>query len=259
MHESHLKISVITVCYNSSITLEKALQSVCDQDWPHIEHIVIDGGSKDGTAEILDKFRSRLACVVSEPDNGIYDAMNKGIWRATGDVICFLNSDDLYADTNVLSRVAKQMHQREVDAVFGDVAFFNEREPTRTIRHYRSGSFHPRRLAWGWMPAHPAFFMKKSFYQQLGGFKIKYQIAGDFEFISRAFTTFPIRYQHMPEVLVRMQMGGASTASGFLGRILHNKELLMACRENGIRSNLLKLLLRYPLKLKECFQFPSKK
>lgn len=255
MLESHLKISVITVCYNSAKTLERALQSVLDQDWPHIEHIVIDGGSMDGTAEILDKFRSSLACVVSEPDAGIYDAMNKGIWRATGDVVCFLNSDDLYADANVLSRVAKYMHQGNLDALFGDVVFFNESEPAQTFRYYRSGYFHPRRLAWGWMPAHPAFFLKKDFYQKLGGFKTQYRIAGDFEFISRAFTTLPIRYKHMPEVLVRMQMGGVSTASGFLGRIRHNKELLMACRENGIRSNLFKLLLRYPLKLREFFQF----
>ena len=255
MLESHLKISVITVCYNSAKTLERALQSVLDQDWSHIEHIVIDGGSMDGTAEILDKFRSSLAYAVSEPDNGIYDAMNKGIRRATGDVICFLNSDDLYADANVLSRVAKYMYQGNLDALFGDVVFFNESEPTQTFRYYRSGYFHPRRLAWGWMPAHPAFFLKKDCYQKLGGFKTQYRIAGDFEFISRAFTTLPIRYKHMPEVLVRMQMGGVSTASGFLGRIRHNKELLMACRENGIRSNLFKLLLRYPLKLREFFQF----
>lgn len=233
------------------MTLAHALQSVADQDWLHIEHIVIDGGSKDGTAEILDQFRSSLACVVSEPDAGIYDAMNKGIWHATGDVICFLNSDDLYADDNVLSRVAKYMHQGNFDAIFGDVTFFSENDPRRIIRHYRSGYFHPQRLAWGWMPAHPSLFIRREIYEQLGGFKPNYQIAGDFEFIARMFTSCQLHYRHIPEVLVKMQAGGISTASGFRGRILHNKELVRACRENNISTNFFKVLLRYPVKLLE--------
>lgn len=251
MIESRLKITVVTVCYNSAKTLAKALQSVGDQDWPHVEHIVIDGGSKDGSPEILDRFRSGLACVVSEPDNGIYDAMNKGIQRATGDIVCFLNSDDQYADNSVLTRVAAHIRQRNLDVLFGDIAFFNEHDPDRIVRYYRSGSFHPKRLAWGWMPAHPAFFMKREIYQRLGGFKPDYRIAGDFELIARAFTLFQLRYEHTPEILVNMQTGGASTASGLKGRILHNKELLRACRENDISTNVFKILSRYPLKLRE--------
>lgn len=251
MIESRLKITVVTVCYNSAKTLAKALQSVRDQDWLNVEHIVIDGGSKDGSSEILDRFHSGLACVVSEPDNGIYDAMNKGIQRATGDIVCFLNSDDQYADNGVLTRVAAHIQQRNLDVLFGDIAFFNEHDPDRVVRYYRSGSFHPKRLAWGWMPAHPAFFMKREIYQRLGGFRPDYRIAGDFELIARAFTLFQLRYEHMPEVLVNMQMGGASTASGFKGRILHNKELLRACRENDISTNVFKILSRYPLKLRE--------
>lgn len=251
MHESHPKISVVTVCYNSANTLAKALESVRDQNWPHVEHIVIDGGSKDGTSKILDDFRSSLDCVVSEPDKGIYDAMNKGIQRATGDIICFLNSDDQYADKTVLSRVATRMQECKLDAVFGDIAFFNESDPNRTVRYYRSASFQPNRLAWGWMPAHPSLFMKREIYQRLGGFKADYRIAGDFEFIARAFTTSNLRYEYLPEILVKMQTGGASTASGFKGRILHNKELLRACRENGIATNIFKILSRYPKKLLE--------
>lgn len=246
-----MKITVITVCFNSARTIATTLHSLATQTHQEIEHIIIDGGSTDGTLDCIAKHGKSLACLISEPDEGIYDAMNKGIYKSSGDIICFLNSDDHYADKNVLSRVSKYMQEGNLDALFGDVVFFNESKPMQTFRYYRSGSFHPRRLAWGWMPAHPAFFMKKEFYQELGGFKIKYRIAGDFEFISRAFTTFPIRYKHVPEVLVRMRMGGKSTESGFFGRIQHNKELLMACRENGIRSNLFKLLLRYPLKLSE--------
>lgn len=246
-----MKISVITVCYNSAKTLAKALQSVRDQNWTDVEHIVIDGGSKDGTSEILDSFRSGLACVVSEPDNGIYDAMNKGIQRATGNIVCFLNSDDQYADNAVLSRVATRMQECKLDALFGDIAFFSEGDSNRTVRYYRSASFQPNRLAWGWMPAHPSLFMKREIYERLGGFKADYRIAGDFEFIARAFTTSQLRYKYLPEVLVKMQTGGASTASGFKGRILHNKELLRACRENGIATNVFKILSRYPKKLLE--------
>lgn len=251
MQGSHLKISVVTVCYNSGKTLAKALQSVRDQDWPNVEHIVIDGGSTDNTTKILAQFKSSLACVVSQPDDGIYDAMNKGICRATGDIICFLNSDDEYADTDVLARVANRMQDSNLDALFGDIAFFKDGRSDQIVRYYRSASFHPNRLAWGWMPAHPALFMKREIYQKLGGFKKNFTIAGDFEFIARAFSSFALRYEYMPGVLVKMQMGGASTASGFRGRIRHNKELIRACRENGIATNLFKLLSRYPLKLHE--------
>lgn len=249
MHEDYLKISVVTVCYNSAKTLAKTLQSVCDQSWPHVEHIVIDGGSKDATSEILGRFHSRLAYVVSEPDRGIYDAMNKGIQRATGDIICFLNSDDHYADNAVLSRVATRMQEGGFDAVFGDITFFEASNPDRTIRHYSSASFRPSSLAWGWMPAHPALFIKREIYQQLGRFNPDYRIAGDFEFIARAMTTYPLRYKYIPEIMVKMQTGGVSTNSGFKGRILHNQELLRACRENGIETNIFKILLRYPKKL----------
>ncbi len=246
-----MKISVITVCYNSAKSIAKAIESVSDQDWPLVEHIVIDGGSSDRTLDILDAFRLSLACVVSEPDKGIYDAMNKGIQRATGDIVCFLNSDDHYADGTVLSRVARRIQDGKLDALFGDITFFCESDPGKTIRYYRSHGFHPNRLAWGWMPAHPSLFMKREIYQRSGGFKPEFRIAGDFEFIARVFTTQQLRYEYLPEVLVKMQTGGASTSSGFKGRILHNTELLRACRENGIKTNIFKLLLRYAKKITE--------
>lgn len=246
-----LKISVITVCYNSAKTLAKTLQSVHDQDWPYVEHIVIDGGSQDNTLQILDQFSPGLSCVVSEPDNGIYDAMNKGVYHATGDVICFLNSDDHYAHSRVLSKVATNMRNSSLDALFGDVVFFEEGNPDRIIRRYRSGFFHPKHLAWGWIPAHPAFFLKRHFYSGSETFKQDYRIAGDFEFIARVFTRFVMDYKHIPEVMVKMQTGGVSTASGLRGRILHNRELLRACHENEISTNIFKILSRYPLKLRE--------
>lgn len=246
-------ISVITVCYNSAATLAQALQSVADQDWPKVEHILIDGASTDDTAKIIERFRPRLAQVLSEPDKGIYDAMNKGLDRAEGDIICFLNADDQYASNHVLSRVAAQIREHQLDALMGDVGFFHENEPTRMVRRYRSNRFHPGRLAWGWMPAHPALFLSRAVVQRVGHFKTDYRIAGDFEFIVRAFHGYSLLYHHLPEVLVRMQTGGVSTG-GWRAKIRLNREVLRACRENGLHTNIFMILSKYPAKLLELFQ-----
>lgn len=250
MIPSPMKVSVITVCFNSASTLERALQSVVDQDWPDVEHIVIDGASTDSTMEILQRFRPHLAHLVSEPDKGVYDAMNKGLDRASGDIICFLNSDDEYASSQVLSLIATQMREHKLDALMGDVGFFYKKNPMRMVRRYRSDRFTPARLSWGWMPAHPALFLHKNVVQRVGRFKTDYRIAGDFEFIIRAFHGHTLRYRHLPEVLVRMQVGGAST-SGWRAKILLNQEVLRACRENRLDTNMLKILSKYPMKLLE--------
>jgi glycosyltransferase involved in cell wall biosynthesis len=249
-----LSFSVITVCYNSAETLGRALRSVAQQDWPNVEHIVIDGGSKDATPEVLEASKACLSQVVSEPDRGIYDAMNKGIDLATGDVICFLNADDYYDSTQVLSKVAAAMQQEHLDAVLGDVGFFRKDNINRLVRHYRSGRFTPKRLAWGWMPAHPALFMRKEVFKRIGHFKIDYQIAADYEYVVRAFCgQTPLSYKHLPEVLVRMQMGGVST-KGIGATIRLNQEIIRACRENGVSTNYFKILVKYPLKLLEFFR-----
>lgn len=243
-------ISVITVCFNSASTLAETLQSVADQTWPHIEHIVIDGGSRDDTPAILDRYREHLAHVVSEPDNGIYDAMNKGLALCQGDIVCFLNADDHYATTQVLTQAAQLMSEHRLDVLMGDVAFFHPGKPDKVVRRYRSDRFRPDLLACGWMPAHPALFMRRAVVNRVGQFKTSYRIAGDFDFIVRAFTDKNLRYRHLPEVLVNMRTGGASTA-GLRAKLLLNREVLRACRENGIRTNMLKILSKYPAKLLE--------
>lgn len=243
-------ISVITVCFNSRSTIERCIQSVIDQDWPHIEHIVIDGGSGDGTGLTLERFSAHLAYWVSEPDKGIYDAMNKGLARATGDVVCFLNADDCYADSTALRAVAHEMHHHRLDALVADVGFFRANAPLRMIRRYRSDRFSPERLAWGWMPAHPGFFLRRDVAQRVGSFKTNYRIAGDYEFVVRAFHGQKLRYRHLPRVLVHMQSGGASN-NGWRSRILLNQEVLRACRENGLKTNMIKILSKYPAKLLE--------
>ncbi len=247
---NHLKITVITVCFNSATTLERTLNSVITQDWPNVEYIVIDGASTDGSVEILKCFKPKLAHLVSEPDEGIYDAMNKGLKYASGDIICFLNADDQYASSTVLSKVAAQMLEYGLDAVLGDVSFFRQANPERIVRRYRSDRFRPERLASGWMPAHPALFCSRALVQRVGQFKTDYRIAGDYEFIVRAFYGHEVRYRHVPEVLVKMQMGGVST-SGFGAKLRLNREVLRACRENGIRTNIIKILSKYPAKILE--------
>ena len=245
-----MKVSVITVCYNSAKTLERTLKSVADQDWPNVEHIVIDGSSFDGTMKILEAYKQKLAYVISEPDLGIYDAMNKGLHVASGDVIAFLNADDLYASSKVLSQVVNKMMEQKLDALMGDVGIFNENTPNRLVRRYRSNQFTPERLAWGWMPAHPALFLRKEVVNRVGKFKTDYAIAGDFEFIVRVFYDQNINYQHLSEILVLMQNGGVS-AAGLKAKVVLNKEVLRACLENGLQTNMIKILSKYPAKLLE--------
>ena len=249
-----MKISVITVTFNSASTIARTLQSVAQQSYPDVEQIVVDGGSTDGTCELVRALGIPGTRLVSEPDKGIYDAMNKGLALATGDVVGFLNSDDSYAAADVLAKVAQWIQsQGGQDAVFGDVAFFDPGQPNRMLRHYRSRRFRPARLAWGWMPAHPAMFILRSVYGQVGNFRTDYRIAGDYEWIARAFRTRCMRYRHLPEVLVHMQMGGVSTG-GWRNTLLLNQEVLRACRDNGIDTNWLKILSKYPAKLLEFIQ-----
>lgn len=245
-----MKISVITVCYNSHATIAGAIQSVVDQQLPEVEHIVIDGGSTDGTLAILERFRPHLAVLVSEPDNGIYDAMNKGLALATGDVVCFLNADDVYADATVLAEVAQQMCAHQLDALLADVGFFNAGDPTRMTRRYRSDRFSPEQLAWGWMPAHPGLFLTRDVVQRVGKFKTDYRIAGDYEYVVRTFHRQNLHYKHLPRILVNMQAGGVSNSS-WRNRLLLNREVVRACNENGINTNLFKILVKYPFKLFE--------
>jgi glycosyltransferase involved in cell wall biosynthesis len=252
MTSSPLSVSVITVCYSGAKTIEACIQSVIMQDLPNIQHIVIDGASTDNTLEILKKYQHHISNLVSEPDKGIYDAMNKGIKLARGDIICFLNADDQYANEHVLSTVVKHIQQYELDALLGDVVFFNSKDSDKIIRRYRSDRFSPSKLAWGWMPSHPAIFLKKNIMDQVGYFKTDYRIAGDYEYVVRAFYNKNIKYRHLSEVMVRMQIGGVSSEN-WRSRWLLNKEVLRACRENGVSTNIFKILSKYPLKLLELF------
>jgi len=247
-----MKISVITVCFNSQSTIQNAIDSVAGQTWPTIEHIVIDGASRDGTVAIIQRNLNKIAHFVSEPDSGVYQAMNKGLNLATGDVIAFLNSDDIFSNAQVLESVVRTMQDQGLDALYGNVEYFNPNAPGKTIRTYDSGRFSPERIAWGWMPAHPALFVRSAVYERYGYFREDYRIAGDYEFVARIFKDGQLKSVHLDQVLVRMQTGGLSTA-GWGATYLLNKEILRACRQNDIPSNWLMVLSKYFFKLKEVF------
>jgi glycosyltransferase involved in cell wall biosynthesis len=245
-----MKISIITVCYNSAATLGDTLDSVAAQTHPAVEHIVVDGASRDSTQEVMSRHGRHVARFVSEPDHGIYHAMNKGLTLATGEVIAFLNADDVYPETGVLARVAEAMARDDLDALFGDADFISAKNPRRIVRRYRSNNFSPDRIGWGWMPAHPTLFLRRHVFKRKGLFRTDYRIAGDFELVARIFRDDNLRYCYLPEVLVRMRTGGISTG-GWRNTLLLNREVLRACRANGIHTNAFKIMSKYPAKLIE--------
>jgi glycosyltransferase involved in cell wall biosynthesis len=245
-----MKISIITVAFNAASTIADTLRSVASQTHPDIEHIVVDGASTDGTLEIIACQGSHIAKLISEPDHGIYDAMNKGLRLAKGEIIGFLNADDIYMDERVLERVTGIMARNDLDVLFGDVEFVSPARPSRLVRRYRSDHFRPERIAWGWMPAHPSLFLRRRVYERFGTFRTDFRIAGDFEFVARIFRGGTLNYRYVPEVWVRMRTGGISTG-GLRNTLLLNREVLRACRENGISTNFLKILSKYPAKLYE--------
>lgn len=228
-----MKISVVTAAFNAVSTIDQALRSVENQVDANVEHIVVDGASSDGTLAILLARRNSISVLVSEADGGIYDALNKGIALATGDVVGFLHSDDLYAHDRVLARIAALFEDREVDAVYGDLEYVQRRRPDRVIRQWRSGRFSPRALSTGWMPPHPTLYVRRELYTRLGGFDTAYRIASDYEFMLRLLSDRSVRVVYLPEVLVRMRIGGASNRS--LGNMLRkSREDYRALRSHRV-------------------------
>ena len=228
-----MKISVITACFNSQKTIAEAIESLKRQSWPFIEHLVIDGASQDASVAIASKTLGDGDVLISEPDRGIFDALNKGLQRASGDVIGFLNSDDLFAHDNVLRRVAACFNDPNVGAVYGDLQYVDADDTERVIRYWKSGTFSRRKLQRGWMPPHPSFFMRREFYEDLGGFDPAYRISGDYDSLLRYLSSEMFSVVYLPEVLVKMRVGGAS--NGSLKAILRkSSEDIKAMRNNGV-------------------------
>ena len=249
-----MKISLITVTYNSGKTLSTTLESVLAQTHPNIEYIIVDGASKDHTVDIIKEYEPRFKGAlkwVSEPDKGLYDAMNKGIRMATGDVIGILNSDDFFTSNDILHQVADAFEtHKELDAVYGDVHFVNPDNLETCVRYYSSKVFKRSLMKLGFIPAHPSFYLKKERFEQFGLYKTDYKIAADFEFLLRVIYIGNIHTHYLPLDMVTMRTGGAST-SGFESHKRIMKEHLRAFRENGISNNALMLSMRYPYKIWE--------
>lgn len=239
-----LKISVITVVLNSQKTIETTINSVLEQNYPNLEYIIIDGGSTDGTKEIIEKYGERISRFVSEIDKGIYDALNKGIKMATGDIVGVLNSDDFYANNNVLKTIANEFRTYNVDSFFADVRFVSDLNLTKTIRYISGKSFKLFKLRFGFMPPHPTLYIKRKYFEEYGYYKTDYKIASDFELIIRFFFINKISYRYIPKELVKMRYGGKSTKSISSNYII-NREIVKGCRENGIYTNMFLLLFKY--------------
>ena len=247
-----MKISIVTVCFNSADTIESTLQSVACQTYSRIEHIIVDGGSSDGTLEIINSFPHVSSCI-SESDSGIYDAMNKGLALATGDVVCILNSDDFYPNDNVIEEVAQIFESNsEVAIVLGSVDYVDPADLTRPVRFYSSFNFELWKLRFGICAAHPGAFIKLSAYEAVGNYKLGYKISADFEWFVRALLVHRLSYVKLNKYLVRMREGGVST-SGIKSYWVSSNELLRALRDNGIYSNIIFILCRLPVKFYQKF------
>ncbi|MEJ7737965.1 MAG: glycosyltransferase family 2 protein [Chitinophagaceae bacterium] len=238
-----LQISVVTVTFNSESTLADTLRSVASQDYAEVEHILVDGGSIDGTVDIIKSF-PHVKKWVSEQDRGLYDAINKGIQMARGDVVGILNSDDFFPDNQVLSSIAQTFLDHPVEAVYGDIAFVKPTNLKKIIRLYRSAAFSPRKFAFGYMPAHPSFYVKRDVYKRFGLYKLDYKIAADYELLMRFLYRNHLSCRYIDKILVYMRTGGVSNKSIF-SRYILNKEIIQACRENGVNTNMAILSIKY--------------
>ena len=247
-----MKVSVITAVYNNKHYIEGCIKSVLCQNLPHLEYIIIDGGSTDGTLDIIKDYEGRISKWVSEPDNGIYDALNKGIGMATGDIIGFLHADDMYADKTVIENVVHVMSQKKCDSCYGDLVYVDKDNTDRTIRYWRSGEFSPDLLRKGWMPPHPTFFVRHEVYEKCGVFDTSFKIAADYELMLRFLGKHRISTCYIHEVLIKMRIGGASNRS--ISNILRkSSEDLRAMKMHNI-GGLLTLLRKNLSKLPQFFK-----
>lgn len=228
-----MKISIVTAVINRVGTIVETMASVHSQTYPCVEHIIQDGGSKDGTLEQMQRYANKSTRLVSEPDDGIYDAINRGIRRANGDVIGLMHSDDLFADCDVLAKVAKAFEDPGIDGTYGDLQYVAHDDTNRIVRHWKSGSYKHSQLKRGWMPPHPTLYLRRDVFERHGMYDISFGIAADYDAILRYLAIGKINLAYIPEVLVKMRLGGESNRS--LERILRkSSEDLRAIRKNGV-------------------------
>ncbi|MBU4445801.1 glycosyltransferase [bacterium] len=239
-----IKVSIITPSYNSENTIEDTIQSILCQKYKYIEHIIIDGGSTDGTLDIIKEYRDRVAYWISEPDDGIYDAMNKGIKAATGEIVGILNSDDIYADNSVIEEVVNIISIGNTDTCYGDLMYVDKDNTKKVIRQWKSGNFSKEKFKLGWAPPHPTFFVRRSIYEKYGYFKnSNFPIAADYELMLRFLYKIGCSTEYIPKVLVKMRTGGRSRPS-LTNTINSNIECYRAWKINDLNPNPITFILK---------------
>lgn len=249
-----MKVSIITVVFNNRKTIKDTIVSVLSQSYQDIEYIIIDGASNDGTFDIINEFKDNVSKVVSEPDRGIYDAMNKGLRLASGDIIGILNGDDTYRDSDVVLNVVKEFHMSNADAVYGDLDYVDFDDISKVKRKWRSGRYKKNSFLWGWVPPHPSFFVSRKVYEKYGLFREDIPISADYEIMLRFIHRFQISVSYLPKVLVKMRQGGVSSAN-LRNRLAGNKEHYYAWRINGLDPYFFTIRLKPLRKIGQFFVF----
>jgi len=247
-----MKVSIITAVFNAKDTVAQTIECILNQSYKNIEHIIIDGGSTDGTLEIIAKYRSTLAKAVSEPDRGIYDALNKGIGLASGDVIGLLHGDDFYAHDRVLESVVKVFEEQNVDSCYGDLLYVNKNDTERVIRYWKASEYHHGKFKFGWMPPHPTFFVKREIYEKYGLFNTNFRIAADYELMLRFLEKYRISTYYIPEVFIKMRLGGASNRS-LKNLFIKSSEDYKAWKVNNLNGGFYTILLKNFTKIPQFF------
>lgn len=254
MNDLNPKISIITVCYNSEKTIKDTIESVINQSYPNIEYIIIDGVSKDNTLGVIEPYKEKIARVVSEPDKGMYDAINKGIVLANGNYIGILNADDFYIDNHVIEKVVELLKTTGAQSLYADLYYVEYEKTDKVVRYWKSGNYKRKKFLTGWMPPHPTFFIEKSAYEKYGAFNLKLKSAADYELMLRMLYKYDISIAYLKEVAVKMRVGGMSNAS-LKNRIKANREDKKAWLINGLKpapytfiSKPLRKLTQYLLK-----------
>jgi len=250
-----MKVSVVTVCFNSAATIEDTIRSVRGQTYEPLEHIIVDGGSTDGTQEIVGRYNGRIKKFISERDRGIYDAMNKGLAQAAGDIVGFLNADDVYSSPTAVGDIVKILCEDHADGVYGDLVYVRSPDSRRILRYWRAGEYRPRAFYHGWVPPHPTFFCRTALYRELGGFDPAYRIAGDFELMLRFIEKNGISVRYIPKPLVWMRAGGR--ANTVRGMIQGNREIVHAFRRNGLEFSKLFFCSKFIRKVRQLASRPN--
>ena len=251
-----MKISIITVCLNSVETIEDTIKSVLIQDYKDIEYIVVDGRSTDGTLDILKKYRDRIHKYISEPDKGIYDAMNKGIKLSSGDIIATLNADDIYADETIVGRMLEFIQKNGLDAAYGDLAYIDPNNGDHVTRFWKAGEYKRGAFCHGWVMPHPTFFCRKKVFDKYGCFNNSFQIAADFELMLRFVEKYKIKVDYLPKVIVKMRTGGK--ANVLRGIIRGNWEIIKSFRLNNLRLSPSFFILKPIMKISQFFRRSNK-